>query len=262
MGDESVKIVITMPAYNEEGICDFIHELNIEFSDHKLKFIVVNDNSTSSMESEIINLKLKNIDIEIIKNQTNFGHGPSTLLGLKRSLDFIPDVVIAVDGDGQFVSREIANCLKEFTSSRGGEDLQIIEGCRTHRSDPKYRKISTLTARLLVRSACGSSPKDANTPLRFYKPQVLLEILNNTPINLLTPNLFISGFSRLKGYEISEIEVTSIPRRGTSQVGTTWKQTAKGIPSRRFLTFCAKAVSQWFHVIRPRLRNEMLLDAS
>jgi glycosyltransferase involved in cell wall biosynthesis len=256
-----MRVIITMPAYNEEGICDFINELNIELSEHILKFIVVDDNSTSTMESELISLQReKNVDIGIINNFSNFGHGPSTLIGLKRSLDFTPDVVIAVDGDGQFLSREIASCLKKFTTLPTQKDIEIVEGCRTQRSDPSYRKISTLAARLLIRSVCGKSPQDANTPLRFYKPQVLLEILNNTPTNLLTPNLFISGFCRLKNYEILELEVTSIPRRGTSKVGTTWKQRTNGIPSRRFLTFCMKAISQWFKIIAPRLKKEVSVD--
>jgi dolichol-phosphate mannosyltransferase len=245
-------VVITMPAYNEEGITDFIRDLYSSFRYENLKVIVINDNSTDLMEERLSEMKVKyDFDIHIVNNIENLGHGPSTIMGLRESLFLNPDVVISIDGDGQFVADEIAVHLQTFLAS----DVEIIEGCRISRRDPNYRRVSSLVTRILVGQICRISPRDANTPLRIYKPRILRAILETINPNLLTPNLYISAFSRLKKFKIVEVEVTSLPRRGKTEIGTTWKQTLVWLPSKRFMVFCLRATRQWFGIIVPTLKS-------
>jgi dolichol-phosphate mannosyltransferase len=247
-----MKIAITMPAYNEESICEFISDIDNALKFEDLYFIVVNDNSTTPIVTQLqAHGKQSGINIEILTNLENLGHGPSTIRGLRKSLEYSPDLIIALDGDGQFLSEDIKKCLDAIISV----ELDIVEGCRVNRSDPNFRKISTRSARALVRSVCGVAPNDANTPLRMYKPRILMDILNSIDSNLLTPNLYISAFSRLSSLKILEIDVTSTDRRGNSKGGTTWKQKISWLPSKRFLKFCLKATLQWFVVIRPSLKK-------
>ena len=247
-----MKIIITMPAFNEEGICDFIYDVNSALNFEELHFIVINDNSTTPMVKQLqAQGQQLGLNIEILTNPKNLGHGPSTIMGLRKSLEYKPDVIIAVDGDGQFLMDDIKECLKAISST----ELDVVEGCRVKRSDPFFRKLSTQSARILVRSVCGITPKDANTPLRLYKPQILTDLINSIDANLMTPNLYISAFSRLRSLRILEIEVTSTDRRGNSKSGTTWMQKISWLPSKRFLKFCLKAVFQWFFIIRPSLKK-------
>jgi len=246
-----MKIVFTMPAYNEEGINDFIQEIYEALINYDLWVIVVNDNSNTSMGDGLTALKQKITQIEVIKNATNLGHGPSTIIGLKKSLEYSPDLVIALDGDGQFLIEEIQTCVLKMQSAH----VDIIEGCRTRRTDPRYRQISSFLVKALVKSACGSTPRDANTPLRIYNPNTLSEILKNIDPNLNTPNLFISAFSRIRNYRILEIDVTSVDRRGNSRIGTSWNKGITWLPSKKFLKFCLKSTMQWYTTIIPILRQ-------
>ena len=98
---------------------------------------------------------------------------------------------------------------------------------------------------MLVKQISNVQPKDANTPLRIYKSEIVQEIVKRTPHNLLTPNIFISALSRISNLEIIELQIPVIESRSLEKRGTTWKQRVSWLPSKRFLHFCFSAVSQW-----------------
>lgn len=246
-----MRIAITMPAYNEEGISDFIQELFSTFQSLNLSIIVVDDNSTNSMNMNLNELvENQKLNIKILKNSTNLGHGQSTIIGLKESMTLNPEVIIAVDGDGQFLAEDIKKCFLVLIQG----EFDIVEGSRVRRTDPRYRKISSFATKILVKKMCGKTPRDANTPLRLYRPGPLQMILAKMNPDLLTPNLFISTFSRIMNFTVGEIDVISIPRRGNTEIGTSWNQRIKVIPSRRFMKFCLLAFKQWFKIAVPSLK--------
>lgn len=251
-----MKIVCSMPAFNEEGISEFIREIYEMFTEYDLQIIVINDGSTTSMETELYSLREQcDFKIEIIKNSENLGHGPSTIIGLRNSMKYTPDVIITVDGDGQFRARDIKDCFLMLIQDK----LEIVEGCRISRSDPQYRKVSSLVTRLLVKNICGKIPRDANTPLRVYKAQQLQTILDSIDSDLRTPNLYIAALSRIMNFKVGEIEVISITRRGKTDIGTTWNQKYRFFPSCKFLKFCIFAIKQWFFIAVPNLRSKAQL---
>ena len=80
------EIVFVMPVYNESQIiANFLEELNIAFSDIPKEFIVVNDLSKDDTAKVLGSLSEK-LNIEVINNKTNLGHGRSLLRGLNMAL--------------------------------------------------------------------------------------------------------------------------------------------------------------------------------
>ena len=243
-----------MPAYNEaDGISGFLKDLFEVFSKYEIKIIVINDKSTDETALVLDNLKRKNPkwDLNIIECVTNMGHGPATLKGLHLALADDNDFIVAIDGDGQFIPEQVLSALELAIS----DNYEIVECVRTNRREPKFRKVSTLASRLLIYLALGSLPKDANPPLRIYKPDALSKILFGVPNNLLTPNLLISGATRILIENFHEIPVVSTPRRGVSEKGTSWNQKSLVFPSKRFLKFCGAALIQYFFTIKPHLKR-------
>ena len=169
------------------------------------------------------------------------GHGVSTRRGLEEALSLRSDLILSVDGDGQFLGEEIANIVK---LSIENPDC-VIEGVRKNRSEPYYRRVVTNFTRLLVMSRTFKLVKDANTPLRAYPPALLTRILSKVPSQALTPNLFISVISRIMKTKIIESDVTSISRRGQIAEGVTWGPTKKNIPPKKYVIFCLRAIKQW-----------------
>lgn len=151
------------------------------------------------------------------------------------------ELILSLDGDGQFIGKEITHMVRSFLES----DSQVAEGCRTRRTEPLFRKIVTLSTRLLVWSKCRVFPKDANTPLRIYRSEILNELLKQVQSDTLVPNLMFSYISRIQNFKILEFSVTSIPRRGDNSTGTSWGKSIFGLPSLKFIRFCKNAGSQW-----------------
>ena len=231
-----------MPAWNEaEGIVEFLTELNDSLRVWEPVFIVVDDCSSDDTAAVVRRFAESGVNAVVHVNEVNSGHGPSTLTALRLGLEAEPAAVIAIDGDGQFTGDDVRRVVSVITS--GVAD--VVEGVRTRRNDPLYRRAVTGTTRALVWSRSRSMPQDANTPLRAYEPKVLQRLLGAVPDASLTPNLFISALSRSWGLRVIEVPVISLPRRGSTQQGSTWGKSRQSLPSKRFVRFCTKAMSDW-----------------
>ena len=237
--------MFSMPVYNEEqGIVNFCLEIFQTFESFDIELILVNDHSTDNSKSEITRnlLSRKELKIKLVDNDINLGHGPSTLIGIHHAL-MIPGVesIVTVDGDGQFMASDILRLV----NYRRELNLDVVEGVRMNRQDPMFRKISTITCRFLVFATSGRLPKDGNTCLRVYKPDSLRLLIKQIRADFLVPNVLVASYTRIYKLAFAQVEINSIPRRALNPLGSTWHQKFYRIPSRRYLTFCLKAISQW-----------------
>ena len=240
-----MKVVLAMPCYNEaDGITDFLNDIyeNLdEFLDH---IVVVNDSSTDSTVKVIQDFGRLNSKLEITSNVSNLGHGPSFLNAISKSLDLSPDVVITVDGDGQFQAGDIRDKLIHFCKS----ELDILECARLNRSDPVFRKFVTYMLRLFIFMRVGERPIDSNTPLRIYRAEALKFLVRGIPQDSLIPNLRISALTRRSRFVYSQVFVNSRQRRGVSAAGSTWRAKRDWLPSKRFIQFCRRALIELLRV--------------
>lgn len=236
------SVCVVMPAYNEaEGIESFLEELRGALGTYSASFVVVNDCSRDSTAEVVGDLAATGFPVTLHTNSANSGHGPSTMNALRFGLDSGADIIVATDGDGQFLGPDV-NSLVDMVVT-GSWD--IVEGVRTSRTDPAYRKVTTATTRGLVWTRVRHLPKDANTPLRVYRRSALESLISAVPPRAMTPNLFMSMLARRRGLNVAEVAVRSIPRRGAEAIGTTWGRGSL-LPSKRFVTFCAAATREWF----------------
>ena len=232
-----------MPAYNEDsGIAEFIGELNEHLDKWQPSFFIVDDCSKDQTVVVANALAEQGITIKVVPNELNSGHGPSTVKALQLGLINEPDLVVAIDGDGQFFGSDVAKVVQLLLDSK----CDIAEGVRTLRGDPIYRRFVSLTTRLLVFSRSRRFPRDANTPLRVYRPTALRRHLDALNPETMIPNLVISANSRRWKMKVQEIEVRSIPRRGLDQTSITWGKSRRQLPTRRFLKFCFGATRDFF----------------
>lgn len=237
-----MEVAVVMPAYNEaEGIVEFLREIVEAFAGHQVNVVVIDDRSRDRTAETVERAAREGLPVRVLRNTENLGHGPSTLRALAAGVATEAGIVIAVDGDGQFLGSDIARVADELNSS--GSDL--VEGVRTGRDDPLYRRAVSAMTRALVRSASGIAPKDANTPLRAYRRPCLTELLEAIPEDAMTPNLLVSAIVRREGWRLLEVPVASLSRRGSSKVGTTWGSSLAALPSKRFVRFCWKSFLQW-----------------
>jgi len=232
-----------MPAWNEsEGLIEFVTELRESFSNIQVNFCIVNDNSLDATEDKIIELKKLGYEINSHTNIFNLGHGPSTMIALKLGLRSHAEYILAIDGDGQFIGYEVALLYSAIKSGK----FDLVEGVRMNRNDPLSRKFISLVTRYLIFFRTGCRTLDANTPLRLYKKDSLALLLESMPPTSLIPNLHLSTLSRKMKLRIGFVNVSSIPRRGTNPIGTTWGKSSFLKPNTKLFKFCYAAAKEWF----------------
>ena len=213
-------IVICMPVFNEEqGIVEFVNELNENISGAHI--IVVDDCLTDNMGVALdILAKNKDLSLEVIRNTTNLGHGPSTVIAMNKACQFHNAQIITIDGDGQFHGYEAAEAAIFAEAQR----LDVLECIRNRETDPLFRRVVSLVTRVLVAGRCGSFVRDANTPLRIYAPGVLKQIDGFLLAKPMTPNRQISVLARKLDFTVGYFQVMFIQRRSSEVAGSTWKQ--------------------------------------
>jgi glycosyltransferase involved in cell wall biosynthesis len=237
-----MRVAVVMPAWNEaEGIAGFLEELSEALSEWTVEFIVVDDCSSDRTAEAVGAAAKRGTPVSVLSNEVNRGHGPSTMRALRAGLATGADVVVAIDGDGQFLGSDVARVVERIAS---GNSL-VVEGVRSDRGDAVYRRLTSEVTRALVWSRAHTLPADANTPLRAYRPDLLQRLLDRVPPDAMTPNLIISALCRKWRVPLAEVPVASRPRRGLSAQGTTWGARRASLPSRRFVTFCLRATGEW-----------------
>lgn len=240
---DSPTAVIAMPAYNEaRSIEGFLTEVLKEFRSVGVHVVVVDDCSSDNTAQAVLELAAKGEPITLERNTANMGHGPSTLLALRRALALGPKFVLATDGDGNVRASGLRVLLD---AAQRKQIPTVVEGTRAGRNDAWFRRLVTIATRLLVLIHSGRVPRDANTPFRVYPSQVLNRVLSAIPDGHLTPNLLISTILRKERFSLEEIKVPVHTRVGSTEHGTTWNQRTKFLPSARFLRFCWTAARQW-----------------
>ena len=245
------KVLIAMPAFNEAGrIEGFIQDLNLEIKGVDLSFIVVDDASNDSTCQSLKALSASGINLTVHQNLVNQGHGPSTLTALTLAAQEDPDCILMVDGDGHFECQQMHKILIFFLEN----SFDVVEGFRSNRNDPLFRKIVSSITRWLVAIKSGKRPRDANTPLRLYTTAAAKLMLAHIPGNSLIPNLHISQLTRTLPVRYKEFEVRPVIRlTGIAKVnppnrliGTSWGPDIGFLPNSKFIKFCIKSTSEWF----------------
>lgn len=146
--------VLLVLAYNEElNLEKTISEIIESFD----KILIINDKS-SDKTSEIINiLSTKNDKISAITNYKNFGPGKSLNLGLIEAMKYNPNLIVKIDGDGQFKSENIKEIL-HLAKVNSSDFIKCdrfwpggIEG-----KIPKIRFFGNAFASLLIKAVTGN----------------------------------------------------------------------------------------------------------
>lgn len=245
-------IVVVLPAYNEaEGIGGFLQEITEALSPRAtLSIRVIDDRSTDGTAEAVRTVaESSSAEIRVVTTEANKGHGPTALAAYREGLALSPDVLVHVDGDGQFVGKD----LLAVVDALNGAD--VAHGVRRGRTDPWFRRALTAALGVIVSRLAGHPVTDANTPLRAYRPEVLAELLGGVPTDALVPHVHFSIAERRQRLAVAEIPVRSIPRRGSVTTGTMWGPTGRSplLPPRRLVSFAWRAIAEvWTVDVRRR----------
>ena len=96
-------------AHNEElNIQNVLKDVHSNFE----KIIVINDASKDNTGKILDKLKNEYENLLIVNNDKNLGAGKSFFIGIEKFLEIDSDTLVKVDGDGQFLPKDIINLKK------------------------------------------------------------------------------------------------------------------------------------------------------
>jgi len=167
-GSRDPKVVVCIPAYNEERAIASVIANSRTFADS----VLVCDDGSTDKTAEIA----RQMGAEVIANPHNMGKGAAlnVLLDYAKSLN--PDVVVTIDADGQHDPAEIPRLIEPILS----KSADVVVGSRFVRGSstdaPQYRKIGLGIINALVRSDGLTGVKDTQSGFRAYSSRALKAI--------------------------------------------------------------------------------------
>ena len=148
------KIAIGILAFNVEKYIESVVE---DLASLGLQFIIIDDSSTDKTLKILMRLN-KQYEIIIIKNEKNIGAGLSTKKLIERAKKENYDMLLKVDGDGQFTGQDVRKIVKIAKSG----DYQYIKSNRFWQGGikgniPKKRFFGNLLATIFMQITTGTN---------------------------------------------------------------------------------------------------------
>jgi len=168
-----MKIIITLPAYNEEEtIGDMIHEIKqtIDKTDYEYEIIVVNDGSTDNT----LNIA-KNAGALVYSHPYNYGLAEAFRTEMEKALEHKADIIVHIDSDGQYTSEEIPKLIDPIIN----KECDIVLGSRfagTIEEMSLIKKIGNKLFSKAISQITGIKITDGQTGFRAFTKEVAEKI--------------------------------------------------------------------------------------
>lgn len=211
--EKNSVLYIVMPAYNEAiNIRKVIHDwypIVEKFGGEGSRLVIFNDGSTDETYSIMLE-EQKNRPLFVPITKENSGHGATVLAAYHYAIDNHADFIFQTDSDGQTLPSE----FEDFWKLRNSFDMVI--GNRHKRDEGIFRKIVTLTLRLMLRIIFGVNLIAPNTQFRLMNATTLKKYINRIPDGQEHANALIVAMYAKHGLGVKYLPIT-FEKRKTGQ---------------------------------------------
>ena len=185
-----------IPAFNEaKPIVDVIKK-SLNYVD---KVIVCDDGSSDSTSEEA-----KNAGAIVIKHEQNMGKGHAMKSLFKYAKDVDADVVVTIDGDGQFLPEQMENLIKPILETK--YDIVIGNRFSDDKEMPSYRKAGNKMLDKMTKLAADLPFSDTQSGFRSYSKKAIQSINFSSGGFGVDSEILINAVD--KGLKITETNVT------------------------------------------------------
>ncbi|KGP77370.1 MULTISPECIES: glycosyltransferase family 2 protein [unclassified Paenibacillus] len=203
-----MKVLVIVPAYNEEGnLSRTINQLKLLNCFYEI--IVINDKSTDNTLSVANELGVKVIDLPC-----NLGIGGAVQTGYKYAKKNNFDIAIQVDGDGQHGPEYIEQLIRPIIE----KSADLVIGSRYINKEgfqsTLIRRIGISYFSKLIYALTGQMITDPTSGFRACNKRVIEIFSQRYPIDYPEPESIM--FLKRKYYEIEEVPVVMNSRESGS----------------------------------------------
>ena len=202
---ENMKIVIGIPAYNEEKN---IASLLIKLKKISQTIIVCNDGST-----DLTGKIAKELGATVIEHEKNSGYGSAIKSIFLKAHEIDADVLVTFDADGQHRIEDINVILEPIKNNIA----DIVIGSRflnNNQEIPKYREIGIKAITKLTNVTGGTKITDSQSGFRAYNKKILDKIKPQESGMGISTEILIK--SQKAGFKITEVPITILYEGDTS----------------------------------------------
>ena len=155
-----------IPAYNEEPMIADVVKRTLLYVD---KVIVCDD---GSKDKTLANAK--EAGAQVIRHEKNLGKGAAMKSLFKEAKKLNADVMVTIDGDGQFLPEEIPKLIEPIIK----EDYDIVTGYRFENSGemPSYRKFRNIALDKITNAASALPFRDTQGGFSAYSKKAVDKI--------------------------------------------------------------------------------------
>lgn len=215
------KILIIIPAYNEEGsilsTCNSIIKYNKK-NKSKLDFIVINDRS----KDNTLNILREN-NIPHINLISNLGIGGAVQTGYKFALENNYDIAIQFDGDGQHDINYVNDIIEPIINNKYNMVIgsRFIDKNKDGFKSSSARRIGIKIISKVIKLKTGVKLYDVTSGFRAIDKNLIKLYSNYYPFEYPEP---ISTVDAIKNnFKVGEISVKMNERKNGKSSISSWK---------------------------------------
>ena len=198
-----MSILTCIPAFNEGKIIDEVIKKCLKFSDQ----VVVCDDGSTDDTYEIADAA----GAHVIRHDVNIGKGEALRTLFKFAIHSKNDIIVTIDGDGQFLPEEIPKLVSDIKEKKS----DIVIGYRFDDATdmPNYRRFGNKMLDKMANMVTELSVSDTQSGYRAYSKDIIEKL--NFNIKGFGADVEILIDAANKGFRISEQKVTVIYNTGS-----------------------------------------------
>ena len=199
-----LSLSIVLPAYNEEAnVASAVEQVSAVAQQLGMDYeiILVNDGSADRTGEIGRELAQRVPNFRLVEHYPNRGYGGSLKAGFAAATQ---ELIAFVPADNQFDFGEVNLLLERI------EEADIVSGYRADRQDAFIRRLNALGWNTVVRLLFGRLCRDIDCGFKLFRREIL-EHVTIVSDGAMVDTEFLAG-AKARGYRITDVEVTHLPR--------------------------------------------------
>lgn len=202
MSDENEKVLLIIPAYNEEeSIASTINSvrnfMSTEVLNFHLDYIVVNDGS-KDRTPEIV----KEMNVDLINLRTNLGLTGGFGAGMKYAHRYDYDYAIQFDADGQHLPDYIPEMV---TAARKGNNIVVGSRFVDEKRPKSLRMLGNTMISTAIKMTTGQTINDPTSGMRLFDKKAIEFYVKTAN---MAPEPETISYLIKKKFKVKEVQVT------------------------------------------------------